>query len=187
MPSPFSAHTIDELSPDELVGMVIEGLRRTLVHYGLWFREVEKKVGAEKAMEIEAEAGDRLTGILFERLSAVLGFEVEDGLPKRLKEMSKDELLGLIEINSKNWLAEDGVWFRAMEKRHGMADAKECNDLCWSHFSPYEAMRIKILLGLPESPGLEGLKKALGIPDVCDFEHAVHPPDRRKLFDISDE
>jgi hypothetical protein len=76
--------------------------------------------------------------------------------------MSRNELLSLIEINSKNWLAEDGVWFRTVEKRYGMADAKWCNDSCWSHFAPYEALRIKTMLGMPEFPGLEGLKKAMG-------------------------
>jgi hypothetical protein len=40
--------------------------------------------------------------------------------------------------------------------------AKRCNDTCWSRFSPYEALRIKKLLKLPQSPGLEGLKVALG-------------------------
>ncbi|SPF31245.1 conserved hypothetical protein [Syntrophobacter sp. SbD1] len=188
MPGPFSARRIDELSSDELVVMAIEGFRRTLVHYGLWFREVERKIGIEKAMEIEAEAGDRLTGILFERLSAVFGFQLEGGLPKRLKEMSRDELLGLIEVNAKNWLAQDGVWFRAMEKRHGMADAKECNDLCWSHFSPYEAMRIKILLGLPESPGLDGLKKALAFRMYSSLNiQSIHQADEGSLiFQMND-
>ena len=153
---------LDELPSEELVRWVVEGFRRTLIHYGQWFREVERKFGMEKAVEIEAEAGDRLLGIVLNRLSSVLGFPVDDGLPARLKEMNRSELLGLIEINSKNWLAEDGVWFRTVEKRYGMVDAKVCNDSCWSHFAPYEALRIKRMLGMPEFPGLEGLKKAMG-------------------------
>jgi len=43
-----------------------------------------------------------------------------------------------------------------------MNDAKRCNDSCWAHFSPFEAWSIKKYLDLPQNPGLEGLKKALG-------------------------
>jgi hypothetical protein len=76
--------------------------------------------------------------------------------------MSREELLGFIEAVSINWLANDGVWFQTVEKRYGMDTAKRCNDVCWSRFSPYEAFRIKELLGLSERAGLDGLKKALG-------------------------
>ncbi len=160
--SSYQPGSIDELSMDDLVRWVVEGFRRTVVHYGQWFREVEKKVGVEEAIEIEAEAGDRWLEILLKRLSPVLGFSMENGVPQRLREMSRDELLALIEINSKNWLADDGVWFRTIEKKYGMSAAKDCNDLCWSHFAPYEALRVKAMLGLPDCAGLDGLKRALG-------------------------
>ena len=48
-----------------------------------------------------------------------------------------------------------------MEEKHGMLDAKRCNDSCWAWFSPFEAWSIKRLLKLGENPGIEGLKKAL--------------------------
>jgi len=60
-----------------------------------------------------------------------------------------------------NWLANDGIWFQAVEFKQGMNDAKRCNDSCWAQFSPFEARSIKKLLGLAEAPGLDGLKKAL--------------------------
>ena len=63
-----SPDKIGDLPSEELVRWVVEGFRRTLVHYGQWFREVEKKVGMHKAVEIEAEAGDRLLGIVLNRL-----------------------------------------------------------------------------------------------------------------------
>jgi hypothetical protein len=153
---------IEDLPTEDLARWVIEGFRRTLVHYGHWFKEVEDRVGFEKACAIEDEAGDRLLGAILRRLSPILGFSLEDGLPKRLKEMGREELLTLIEANSMNWLACDGVWFLGVEGRYGMASAKHCNDMCWSHFAPYEAMRIKSLLGMDASPGLQGLKTALG-------------------------
>ncbi len=60
-----------------------------------------------------------------------------------------------------NWLANDGVWFQAVEFTSGMTDAKRCNDSCWAHFSPFEAWSIKRFLNLSENSGLEGLKRAL--------------------------
>jgi hypothetical protein len=152
----------EELSEAELIPWIMDGLRRTIVHYGCWFREVEYQLGMEKAMEVEAEAGDAAFAIILKRLSRVLGFEMEDGIPKALKALSKEKLLELMEAVGTNWLANDGVWFQAVEKRHGMYAAKRCNDTCWTRFSPYEALRIKRLLNLPALPGLEGLKAALG-------------------------
>ena len=38
---------------------------------------------------------------------------------------------------------------------------KRCNDTCWTRYSPFEAQRIKGLLGLPDNGGIPALKKAL--------------------------
>ncbi len=162
MSDPVQVKPFDELSAEELIPWVMDGLRRTLVHYGCWFREVEYQLGMDRALRVESEAGDAAFAIILKRLSKVLGFEMEDGVPKALKSLSRDELLELMEAVGVNWLANDGVWFQAVERTHGMDTAKRCNDTCWTRFSPYEAFRIKKLLGLPESPGLEGLKAALG-------------------------
>lgn len=152
----------EDLSQSELVQWAIEGIRRTIVHYGCWFREVEYQLGAQEAAEIEDEAGDLAWNIILKRLAETLGFEEENGVPKALAKMGKQELIELIDAISINWLANDGVWFQSVEKRHGMDYAKRCNDTCWSRFSPYEALRIKKILGLGQSPGLEGLRIALG-------------------------
>jgi hypothetical protein len=96
------------------------------------------------------------------RLSVIFDIPLDAGLPRRLREMGREELLTLAEVNSKDWLACDGLWFLGVETRHGMVSAKHCNDTCWSHFAPYEAQRIKTRLGMPASPGLEGLKTAFG-------------------------
>ncbi len=153
----------EDLPQEELVRAVMDAFRRILVHYGCWFREVEYQLGMSKAALIEADAGDFSWQIMMKRLSSVLGFEVEDGIPKKLKEMEREDLLSLLKAVAVNWLANDGVWFQAVEKRFGMDYAKRCNDTCWTRFSPYEAHRIKQLLDLPEQAGLEGLKRALGL------------------------
>lgn len=162
MNDPNFPERLEELSQPELVRWLMEGFRRTVIHYGCWFRETEYQLGMEKAVAVEEEAGDLAWLIILKRMAALFGFEIEEGVPKVIKEMSKDKLLQAIDTVAVNWLAEDGVWFQAVEKRFGMDTAKRCNDTCWSRFSPYEALRIKKLLGLPDSPGLEGLKTALG-------------------------
>ena len=154
--------SMEELSKEDLVQWLMEGFRRTLIHYGCWFREVEYQIGIQKATEIEGEAGDLAWQIILKRLASLFGFEVEDGVPRALKSLSKEKLLEAIDAVAINWLADDGVWFQSVERHFGMDYAKRCNDTCWSRFSPYEALRIKKLLNLPAAPGLAGLKTALG-------------------------
>ena len=42
---------------------------------------------------------------------------------ENLAALSKDQLIELIEIYSKNWLAMDGVWFQSVERKLGMDEA----------------------------------------------------------------
>ena len=78
-----------------------------------------------------------------------------------LNAYSKDDLIRLIEIYSKNWLAMDGVWFQSVEQKLGMDEAMFHDGEAWRRFTVIEAKRIKEFLKLVENPGLEGLKKAL--------------------------
>lgn len=75
--------------------------------------------------------------------------------------LSREELLKVVENFAKNWLAHDGLWFQAVERKRGIDDAIEADAAAWERFSPIEAQRIRELLGLGERPGLEGLRKAL--------------------------
>ena len=74
---------------------------------------------------------------------------------------TKEELIDLIEIYSKNWLALDGVWFQSIERKFGMDEAMFHDREAWKIFTVIEARRIKEFLKLPEQAGLEGLAKAL--------------------------
>ncbi len=149
------------LSKEEKADFVVDMFTRIVVHYGLWFAEVKHQMGMEKALEVLDTATKNSVGIGMKRLSKVLDFEMEKGLPKALLNMDGDSMDQLMEAVAKNWLVNDGVWFQAVEFEHGMNDAKRCNDSCWTQFSPYEAHAIKKFLNLGESPGLAGLKKAL--------------------------
>jgi hypothetical protein len=152
---------IDHLSKEDLVRFILDIIHRSILHYGLWFTEVRHQMGTARALGVLKAAYDRSLDIQMNRLAKVLGFELQDGLPKPLLEMERVALMKLLDGFCANWLANDGVWFQAVEFKDGMNDAKRCNDSVWGQFSPIEAWSIKRLLDLPERAGLAGLKKAL--------------------------
>ena len=162
-----AASSGDAQDKRQLARLVLDAVRRTAVHYGLWFAEAVHQCGLERALAMERQAGSRLEHIMLGRLSRTFGFELEDGLPAFLLQMDEAELRALAESLAANWLAADGVWFQAAEAESatGMHDAKRINDTCWSRFSPFEAMRIRELLDLPPATtplqGLDQLATAL--------------------------
>jgi hypothetical protein len=153
---------LNSLGNVELAKITIDFLRRSALHYGLWFNEVQHQLGLEEALATEAAVFEKYYPIILKRLSGVLGFEIQDGLPSALAGMHAEKLINLIDAVSVNWLAGDGLWFQAVEHRQEMYTAKRCNDTCWARFSPIEATSIKKLLSLPESGGLDALETALG-------------------------
>ncbi len=80
---------------------------------------------------------------------------------ENLSSYTKDELITLIEIYSKNWLALDGVWFQSIEQKFGMDEAMYHDKEAWRRFTVIEARRIKDFLKLKDNSGIEGLAKAL--------------------------
>ncbi|MGD9125252.1 MAG: DUF6125 family protein, partial [Desulfarculaceae bacterium] len=145
-----------------LVQFLLEAFHRTVIHYGLWFRETEYQMGLKSAMQVDDKVFSTSLGIQMKRMAKLLGFEVDEkGVPLRIKQMSPEELKELIKSQTVNWLANDGVWFQTVENMENMNTAKRLNDTCWTHYSPYEAERIKIFLGLGDNSGLAGLKTAL--------------------------
>ena len=149
--------------PDKelLVRWIMDAARRAMAHYGFWFWQTEYEQGMETALEMEKQAGDLSIGIQMNRLAKVLGFEMKDGAPAALWDMDENRLKEILYAFCANWLANDGIWFQALENTEGMSDAKRINDTCWSRFAPLEASRIKVLVGLPDNGGLEALKTAL--------------------------
>jgi hypothetical protein len=153
--------TETKLDKELLIRWIMDGFRRGMAHYGFWFREVEYQLGLDCALEVEREAGDLSLANQLQRLSKVLGFELKNGAPASLYDLDEQTLGRLLDTVCTNWLANDGIWFQAVEKRVGMDDAKRCNDTCWTRFSPLEASRIKLLAGIPDGGGLAALKTAL--------------------------
>ena len=156
------AQRFDDLNDLDTLRLIGDFLHRIVLHYGLWFNEVRHQMGAARSLNALDTASARSFGIQLKRLAEVLGIEMVDGLPAPLRRLSSEQLKGLLEAVSINWLANDGVWFQAVEFASGMNDAKRCNDSCWVRFSPVEAWSIRRFLNLPAQPGLAGLKQALG-------------------------
>ena len=81
--------------------------------------------------------------------------------PIIFEELSQEMLLKIIDMYAKNWLAIDGTWFLAAEKKFDMETAIELDTESWRRFSPVEAQRIMKEMEIPPNSGLEGLKQAL--------------------------
>ena len=153
---------LNEIDNVTLARLAVDFFRRSILHYGLWFNEVNYQLGLAEALQTEAQVFEKYYPIMLKRLSGALGFDVENGLPAALARMPREKLVGLIDVMAVNWLAGDGLWFQAVEQRQEMYTAKRCNDTCWTKFSPVEASRIKELLHLPNNGGLDALELALG-------------------------
>ena len=79
-----------------------------------------------------------------------------------LEQLSRDQLIGMLDDFAKNWLAHDGLWFQAVENEYGITAAMDCDREAWRRFTVIEARRIMKRHSIPEGSGLGGLKKALG-------------------------
>jgi hypothetical protein len=156
-----TVQTWEELTNEQLATMVVNMLHQTVIHYTLWFMEVEHQLGMPKALEILKKAFQDSYTIQMNRLGKTLGFKMEGLVPEPLLKMPRERITDLLDAVAANWLANDGVWFQAVEMTSGMNDAKRCNDSCWARFARVEAWSIKEALQLDDHPGLEGLKRAL--------------------------
>ncbi|MGI6152682.1 MAG: DUF6125 family protein [Christensenellaceae bacterium] len=101
----------------------------------------------------------------------------------KIEDLSKEELLELLKIYAKNWLAHDGLWFQSIEQKRGIDEAIFHDVNAWEHFTQIEARRIKEFLSLPETPGLDGLQQALNFRLQATLTKPVYEhPDERTLL-----
>ena len=154
---------LDKLDNETLLELIFDSLHLIVLHYGTWFRETEHQIGLDKAIEADDIAWKRILPIILGRVTERLRIPTKDGIPESLTNATREELTELLTDMAKNWLANDGTWFQAVEKNfdYEMYNAKRINDSCWTRFSYIEAKRIMKRLDLPENGGLTALREAL--------------------------
>ncbi len=72
-----------------------------------------------------------------------------------LEELSKEELIDIIEDDEKNRLTHDGLWFQAAERALGMEQTVKLDAEARKDFTIIETKKIMKRLNLPKNIGLE--------------------------------
>jgi hypothetical protein len=80
---------------------------------------------------------------------------------KDIHDLNKKELTELLTDAAKNWLAHDGLWFRAVEEKFGMKAALDLDKRAWEKFTEIEAKRIMKRLNMSSGGGISALIQAL--------------------------
>lgn len=80
---------------------------------------------------------------------------------KDIDDLDSHELRELLTDAAKNWLAHDGLWFRAVEGKFGMETAIELDKKAWEKFTAVEARRIMKRLNMEPGGGIPALIQAL--------------------------
>jgi len=97
-----------------------------------------------------------------------------------LESLPKETLIKIIRMMARNWLTVDGLWFRGVEGKFGLAAAVELDVKMWEQQAIIETKRIKETLGVKEK-GIEGVLKILEYMTssyaYC-FEYEEKSPDR---------
>lgn len=101
-----------------------------------------------------------------------------------LEEMTREELLTLLRVYAKNWLAHDGCWFLAAEEAYGMEAAIALDTKSWERFAAAEARRIMREFRIPEQGGLESLERAMGyrLYAAVNPQQVEHVDERTMIF-----
>jgi hypothetical protein len=105
-----------------------------------------------------------------------------------LYDLSKEELVKIIVDDAKNWLAHDGLWFQAIERRFGMEMAVDADLEAWRHFTAIEAKRIMARLGMKPGGGIPSLVECLKHRFYArlNLQESIEITDTRALFRMLD-
>src|SRR5512137_609025 len=106
----------------------------------------------------------------------------------QLESLPREELVRIILDDAKNWLAQDGLWFQAVEKAHGMDAAIDADRAAWEKFTEVEARRILERLGMAPGGGIPALLEALRhrLYARLNEQEAVEVTEKRAVFRMVD-
>lgn len=179
-----------KLDKRTLIDLLFDSVHLTMLHYALWFREAEHQIGLDKAIMADDTVWKQVLPTIIGRLAERLRLPIKDGTLASLTNLSKEDLVVLLEDMGKNWLACDGIWFQTIEKDYDyeMYTAKRINDTNWIRFSYIEAKMIMKRLNLPENSGIPALKEALKYRQyaLINQHETVEISDNKIVFQIND-
>ncbi len=107
---------LDKLSREQLECLLKDFAKRWLAHDGLWFQQVEKEYGMEKAIKLDAGAWEKFTVLEARRIMNFLNLEPGGGLPA-LKEALNYRLYSLINTQEITEPDENTLIFRMVSCR----------------------------------------------------------------------
>ena len=152
---------LEDLRRKEILPLIEDAYRNIASHGGLWFRHADEEFGLDEAIHLDTVAWLAVSETQLSRLFQTQGLKQGKGISSLFNDWSQEHLISLLTDLAKNWLAQDGAWFQAVEKSHGMAKAKKLNDEAWVKFTVIEARRIMHRLQIPSNGGLVALEQAL--------------------------
>jgi hypothetical protein len=103
---------------------------------------------------------------------------------QNIKSLTADELRDWLRDAALNWLAHDGLWFRAAEEAYGQEAAITLDKKAWESFTVIEAKRIMKRLGLEPGGGIPALVRALAFRLYAHInaQEVSEASDRRCIF-----
>lgn len=100
-----------------------------------------------------------------------------------LTKLSKEELIRLVKVYSRLFLAFDGFYFLVAEEKFGYQAALDLDTKAWEGYFPYEARLLRKTLGIREE-GITGiietLKQSAFVP--CMEQRIEELSDKRAVF-----
>lgn len=123
----------------------------------------------------------------FRRYSVAAAGAGDEGI-QLLNSLSKEELVRIIVDDAKNWLAHDGLWFQAVEKRYGIDVAIDADTEAWRYFTVIEAKRIMERLGMQPGGGIPALVECLKhrLYARLNLQDVIEQSDDRVVFRMLD-
>lgn len=106
----------------------------------------------------------------------------------QLEGIDRGCLIRMLEDAARNWLAHDGLWFQAVERRHGLAAAIEADTEAWRSFAVVEAKRIIERHGIKPGGGVPALVRALSfrLYAYINKQEVSEQTERRVVFRMCD-
>ncbi|MFV1959559.1 MAG: DUF6125 family protein [Planctomycetota bacterium] len=104
------------------------------------------------------------------------------------EDLSREDLEGMLCDAARNWLAHDGLWFQAVERRDGLETAVELDGEAWERFTVIEARRIMKRHDIEPGGGIPALAKALGfrLYAFINEQSIVERTENRLVFRMND-